>query len=123
MSNCPTSTGSGASDFVRDRFADGPTVVTALAPLLAVLGSPVSEVESTFAWFVIMATFWGVTLIEMLAPAALARFPSEQVTVPPDCEQLPWVGVAELNVTPAGSVSVTVIPVALDGPALLTPTE
>ena len=48
--------------------------------------------------------------------------PSEQVTVPADCEQLPCVGVAELYVTPAGSVSVSVMPVALDGPAFATPT-
>ena len=33
--------------------------------------------------------------------------PSAQVTVPADCEQVPCEGVAELNVTPAGSVSVT----------------
>ena len=83
-------------------------------------GSPVSEV--TFAWFVIEPADCGVTLMETLALPAFARVPSEQVTVPPDCEQVPWDGVAELNVTPAGKVSVRVMPVALEGPALLTPT-
>ena len=42
------------------------------------------------------------------------------MTVPADCEQLPWVGVAESNVTPLGSVSVSVTPVAPEGPELLT---
>ena len=38
--------------------------------------------------------------------------------MPLACEQLPCEGVAELNVTPAGSVSVSVMPVALDGPGV-----
>ena len=88
--------------------------------VVGVFGSAVSEV--TFAWFVIVPAACGVTLIETLALAAFARVPSEQVTVPADCEQLPWEGVAELNVTPAGKVSVRVMPVALEGPALATPT-
>ena len=83
-------------------------------------GSPVSEV--TFAWFVIEPAVWGVTLIVTLALAAFASVPSEQVTVPPTASSVPCDGVAELKVTPAGSVSVKVMPVALDGPALLTPT-
>ena len=40
--------------------------------------------------------------------------------MPLDSEQVPCEGVAESNVTPAGSVSVTDTPVALDGPALAT---
>ena len=40
------------------------------------------------------------------------------MTVPLDCEQLPCEGVADSNVTPAGSVSVSVTPVALEGPPL-----
>lgn len=120
MSGCPTSTGSGASDLVRDKSADGSTVVWVPAALLALFGSPVEEV--TLAVLVIVAAVCGVTLIETLALAAFASVPSEQVTVPDDCEQLPCEGVAELNVTPAGRVSVRVMPVALEGPALLTPT-
>jgi hypothetical protein len=34
--------------------------------------------------------------------------------------QLPWLGVAETNAVPAGIVSVTVVPAASAGPALLT---
>ena len=95
-------------------------MVWALAPLLAVFGSPVSDV--TLAVFVIVPVDCGVTLIETLALAVFASVPIEQVTVPLACEQLPCEGVAETKVTPAGSVSVSVMPVALDGPALLTPT-
>jgi hypothetical protein len=36
--------------------------------------------------------------------------------------QLPWLAVAEPNVTPGGSGSVSVTPVAAEGPALLTVT-
>jgi hypothetical protein len=39
-----------------------------------------------------------------------------QVTVPLVCEQVPCDGVADWYVTPEGSVSVTVTPVALEGP-------
>ena len=42
------------------------------------------------------------------------------MTVPPDSEHVPCDGVAESNVTPAGSVSMTDTPVAPDGPALAT---
>ena len=120
MSCWPTSTGSGASDLVSDRFAAEFTVVTAVDPLLAVLGSPVAEI--TLAVLVSVPSACGVTLIETLALPVLIRLPSEHETVPADCEQLPWVGVAEVNVTPGGSVSVRVMPVAVEGPALLTPT-
>src|ERR671934_238317 len=48
----------------------------------------------------------------------LAIVPSAHPTVPVDCEQVPCDGVAESNVTPAGRVSFTCTPVALDGPAL-----
>ena len=57
-------------------------------------------------------------MISTVALAASASVPSAQVTVPLDSEQVPCEGVAESNVTPAGSVSVTVTPVALEGPAL-----
>ena len=60
-----------------------------------------------------------VTLISTLALAPFATVPSEHVTVPLACEQVPCDGVADLYVTPLGSVSVTVTPVALEGPALL----
>jgi hypothetical protein len=55
-----------------------------------------------------------------VALAPLFRFPRGQVTRLPDDEQLPWLGVLERIVTPEGSVSVSVTPVALEGPLLVT---
>ena len=61
----------------------------------------------------------GVTVMVTVALSPLARLPRLQVTgaVP---LQVPWLGVAEPNVTPLGSVSVTVTMVASDGPSLVT---
>ena len=76
--------------------------------------------ELTLAVFVIEPWAWGVTLIETLALPPIAIVPSGHVTVPDAWEQVPWDGVAETKVTPAGRVSVTVVLVAPEGPALLT---
>jgi hypothetical protein len=120
VNSCPEDTGSGESDFVIERSATGSTVVVAPAVLLAGLGSLV--LEDTVAVLVIGPVTWGVTLIWTLALAPLATDPSGQVTVPADCVQpLPWEGVAETNVTPAGSVSLRLTAAALEGPALLIP--
>ena len=72
---------------VIDRSADELTVVWVLAPLFVLLGSPVRDV--TLAWFVIVPSACGVTLIETVAFPVLTSVPSEQVTVPDACEQLP----------------------------------
>ena len=58
-------------------------------------------------------------MIATVAVAPEAIVPSAQVTVAVP-EQVPWQGVAEANVTPAGSVSVTVDALAESGPALAT---
>lgn len=91
------------------------TTVAALALLFAGTASPTADV--TLAWLVIEPWAWGVTTIETVALAPLAIVPSGQVTTPADCEHVPCEGVAELNVTPAGSVSDSWTDVALDGPA------
>ena len=65
----------------------------------------------------------GVTTRVTVADAPLANPPSEHVTLPPDGLQPPWLGVADTNVTPAGSTLVKSTPLAADGPALLTVTE
>ena len=52
-----------------------------------------------------------------IAPAVTE--PSRQVTIPALSEQPPWLGVAVTKVTPAGSVSVTRMAVAV-GPLLIT---
>src|SRR5262249_38590216 len=57
----------------------------------------------------------GVTTIDAVAVCPIARPPNEQVTVPAACEQ-PAGALADTNVTPAGSTSVTVVPVETFGP-------
>ena len=96
----------------------GPTVVCALAVLSPVLGSV--ALELTCALLVIEPALRGLMWTVTVAPAPFAMVPSAQVTVPADCVQLPWVGVADSYVTPPGSVSVRLTPVALEGPALWT---
>jgi hypothetical protein len=62
----------------------------------------------------------GVTTILIVAVAALANVPRLQViaVVP---LQLPWVvSMGGVSVTPEGNVSVTVTPVAVLGPLLVT---
>ena len=54
----------------------------------------------------------GVTTMVTVAMAPSARVPRLQVTVPDVWLQLPWLGVAETNVTSAGRVSVTTTPAA-----------
>src|SRR2546426_785365 len=61
-----------------------------------------------------------ITTIVTLADAPTARLPTAQVTMPDAWVQAPWVEDAEKKVTPAGSGSVTVTPVAGPGPALAT---
>ena len=90
-------------------------MVVALAELLAKLMSVAAEL--TLAVLVIDPWFWGTTLIETLAFPPFAIVPSGQVTVPEDSEHVPWEGVAETKVTPAGSVSVSCVDGALEGPA------
>ena len=56
-----------------------------------------------------------VTLISTVTVASSASVPSVQSTVLPDRKQLPWVVVAETNVTPAGSVSLNATPLVSEG--------
>jgi hypothetical protein len=103
---------------VIDKSAAGLTVVLAVAVLFAVFGS--NSLLFTLALLVITSTTVGLTTILTVAVAPLARFPTLQVTVPPDRVQLPWLGVAETKATLEGNVSVTSTPVASDGPLLVT---
>ena len=79
--------------------------------------------DVTLAVFVIEPSAWGLILIEAVALPPLLIVPREHVTVPDDSVQVPCEAVAESNVTPLGSVSVTVTPVAPEGPALVTVSE
>src|SRR5262249_61822611 len=98
------------------RSVDPFTVVVADAVLLAVFGSVCWP--ATVALLVIVPPLFGaVTTIVAVALAPLARLPIVQVTVP---ELLTQPVLADTNVTPVGSGSVTATPVAGLGPAVLT---
>ena len=73
----------------------------------------------TDAVFVIVPAAVGRMTIVTVAEAPLARSPSAHVTVVVP-EQLPWLAVDDLALSPEGSVSVTVTPVAGFGPLLVT---
>jgi hypothetical protein len=99
-----TSAFSGADD----------TLVVADDELLAVFGS--GSFAVAVAVLVMVPIAVGVTVIVFVALAPDASEPTVHVTVP---ETLVHPGLAELNVTVAGSVSVTVTPVAGLGPLFL----
>ena len=94
-------------------------VVTVLvAVLFAGFGSLTAD--ETVAVFVTIPGVVDVfTTSAMVAAPPFARVPRLLVTGPVP-EQEPWLGVLETNVDPAGSVSTTVTPVAVDGPLLVT---
>ena len=88
------------------------------AVLFARFGSLTAEV--TLALLINVPAAFGLTTSVTLATAPPAvRLPSWQITVVPKLH-VPWLGVAEINATPAGSVSVTFTAVAVLGPALAT---
>ena len=118
MRSWPAGTGSGASVFVRDRSAEAVTLVASVAELSPVLGS--ATADETLAVLVIESSPCGRTLISTDAPWPFVIVPSGHVTVPLDSEQVPCEGVAESNVTPAGSESETLTLVASEGPPLCT---
>src|SRR5262245_6945327 len=72
-------------------------------------------VAETVAVFASCPCDVGVTLIITIALAPTARLPRLQLTVLVPA-QVPWVVVAEPNVTPAGSGSATITLVAAAGP-------
>jgi len=95
-----------------------PIVVVTEELLFAVFGS-VGLVADTVAVFVIVpvADAGTDTVIVNVALPPLARLATVQVTVPELFEQPE---LADTNVTPLGSVSVTVTPLAAFGPLLCT---
>ena len=86
------------------------------AELFAVLRSGVVDVTNdVFVTDVIPVATWTVSVNVAFAP--LARIAALQVTVAPESLHP---GDAETNVSPLGSVSVTVTPLAALGPAFVT---
>lgn len=84
-------------------------VITAGVMLLLSLGSV--KLPVTLAVLLIVPATVGVTTIVTVTGDPVATVPKLQVTVPPNV-QVPWVDVADTGVTPAGSGSNTVVPVA-----------
>src|SRR5882672_3269662 len=98
-------------------------VTEMVAEALAFAGDGLVSFSVTLAVFtvVLAAVAVAVALRETEAAAPLASVPRLHVTVDePTGMQGPWLAVAETSVSPAGSTSVTVTPVELDGPLLVT---
>src|SRR4051794_35977766 len=92
------------------------TVVSVLAVLLVGLESNTSL--DTVAVLTAVPTMVGETTIVIATDWPLARSPRETVTLPVAGSKVPWL--AETTVAPTGSVSITVVPVAVNGPLLVT---
>src|SRR5262249_31070724 len=100
----------------QNKQAFGSTMrVSSVSELFVESGS--ASFAATLAVLLIFPAAVGVTSICTLELAETAMLPIAQVTVP-DASLQP--GLAETNVTVAGSVSVTVTPVASSGPLLVT---
>ena len=114
----PATTDATPSLFAIRRSATGVTVVVSLSVSLAGTGSDV--VADTVAVSEISPSIVVVTTIVTEAIAPNGTTPSGHVTTPAAGEQLPWLGIAETNMTEPGSVSVTTTPAASEGPRLVT---
>jgi hypothetical protein len=110
-------TGSGESSFAIFMSAFGAMVVVADAVLLLELGS--ISFPATFAVFVTVGGMFALTTIVIVAVPPLTREPIVQVTVVVPLHA-PTVEDEETKLTPAGSVSVIVTPVAASGPLFVT---
>src|SRR5882672_9633967 len=99
------------------RSAAAVTVVTTEAELLAGVGSSAAEVM--VAELVTVPPAEGLTVMVMVPVALLARLEMLQVTIPLSCEADPKGLTAEMKEDPAGITSVTVTPVAAEGPRLV----
>src|SRR5260370_24559912 len=96
------------------------------APLTVIVGEGVAlaglvSFSATIAMFNVGLAAVAVTVAvrETEAVPPMANVPKLQVTVVVPV-QVPWLGVADTNLSPAGSTSVTVTPVEPDGPLLVT---
>src|SRR5882762_6003754 len=94
-------------------------VTVMVAEAVAFAGVGFVSFSVTVAVFVIEPAIVAVTARDTEAVAPFARVPRLQATVVVPV-QVPWLGVEETNMRPAGSTSVNVTPVELDGPLLVT---
>src|SRR5437870_5495103 len=94
------------------------TRVLDVAELFAVFGSAVVEVTATVSLMAPAAV--GVVTIVMAAELFAVIVPRLQLTIVPLREQTPMLDWTETKVALAGSVLVTLTPLAADGPRLVT---
>ena len=93
-------------------------LVTTVGVLLEGLVS--RTLEETVAVFVNVPVIVGTTAMVTVATEVSASEPRLQETTPPILVHVPWLADAEVNVRLAGSASVTVTLVAVDGPLFVT---
>src|SRR5947209_8726096 len=107
---------------VTARSADGVIVVVALAELFEGFASvSVPETLTVLAIDAPLAPVVVTTIVSVTGGALAARLPIGSVITPLTGERVwPRLSVAETNVTFAGRVSVSVTPVAGDGPAFVS---
>ena len=103
------------------RSAVAPTVVICVAVLLPGIGSALVAVTVAVS-VMVPGAFGAVMTIEIGGALPGGSDGRVQVTTPAACVQVQPVPVALTNVAPAGSVSVTVMPVAVLGPRSVTVT-
>src|ERR1700737_2973002 len=95
--------------------------VLAEAELFAVFGS-VSLALTVAVLVMVPVAVGALTTMVIVALAPFASGPMLHVTVPEAWVQVPWVELAETNVTPAGRESVTTTPDAPSGPLFVAVT-
>jgi uncharacterized membrane protein len=116
----PAWTLAGLTDFVTIRSAEAVVVTAAEAALLAVFASGVADVAATLLVKVVPETVDAAmrAVMVMLIGVPTASVPSRHEITPDDSVQVTPVGpTAATKVIPAGKVSVTDVPSAVDGPA------
>src|SRR6266404_7401544 len=99
------------------KSASGLIVVSKVDELLAGLKS--ASNPATFATLVATPLVAAVVVMVTRAFVPLTKGTKSQITTPATLLQVPWVLVAETNVTESGSVSVNTSDVAVEGPLLL----
>lgn len=115
----PTPAGFGELEMATAMSAEATTLTLATAVLFEGKGSA-SFAETWPVLLRVPATSGALATMLSVAVAPFASEPRLQLMA---VVQLPWLGVSETRTMPAGSVSVKVTPVAVEGPLLVTVNE
>jgi hypothetical protein len=115
----PTPAGFGELEMATAMSAEATTVTLAMAVLFEGKGSA-SFAETLPVLLRVPAARGALATMLSVAVAPFASEPKLQLMA---VVQVPWLGVAETKTIPAGSVSVKVTPVAVEGPLLVTVNE